>query len=131
MPYFSVNRDGTELKLCFNCLRKESRKEKRSKDSIIASMLLSTEIDNIIHSDSLEQSQDTSAHSSPLSMKACSLSIPDYFCCSNEIKEETSEGTSVSSAPLRLETRSMINSDNERKEETSEDTSTVSVLISA
>ena len=50
----------TKLKLCFNCLENESRKEKRSEDRSTSSAPLSTDEDITINCDSLEQSEDVS-----------------------------------------------------------------------
>ena len=64
------------LKPCFDCLGKEYRKEERSEDSNKTRVLLSTDIDSMINSNSLEQIQGVNARSVLLSVEACSLIIP-------------------------------------------------------
>ena len=111
MKFFNMSRDVVDLKLFFDWLGKESRKEERSEDVNISTVPLNTETDIMINSDSLEKIQDMSMYSAPFNVEA----YIDSFEYSNERKEERSVDVSVSSAPLNMETYIIINSDNEKK----------------
>ena len=95
MKNSNKSKGGADLKTWFYCLGKKSRKENRSEDVSISSVMLNTEIDSMINYDSLEQSQGASAHSVPLSAETRCLIIPDHFEYSNERREERSEDASV------------------------------------
>ena len=69
------------------------------------------EVGSMITSDSFEHIQGASLYNTPLSAEARGLMTPDSFECSNERKEERSEGSSARSTLLSVELDSMIGSD--------------------
>ena len=69
----------------------KERKQQISEDFNVGSAPLSTEVDNIINYDYLEQTQDVNQCSVPSNVDACSLIFSNSFDHSNERIKERSE----------------------------------------
>ena len=81
---FNISIDGTDLKLCYDCLAKESGNQERSKDVSTSSVTLSMEIVRMVNPDSFqhsnekyERSQDVSAPSLSLNTDSGAIINPD------------------------------------------------------